>query len=164
MRFGEEIQEMLWESFVSGPGTEPTRWFQDGLRFACQQCGNCCSGAPGYVWVYADEIRRIAAHLGLSVNEFGRRHVRQVGARHSLLERPGGDCEFLERVAGGKTRCQIHEVRPVQCRTWPFWGSNLTSAEEWEHAARGCPGIGRGERYPLTVIQAALKENGQRPL
>ena len=27
-----------------------------GLRFECTQCGDCCTGAPGYVWVNKAEI------------------------------------------------------------------------------------------------------------
>lgn len=139
-------------------------WYADGLCFECTQCGHCCSGAPGYVWVDADEIEQIAAFLGLSVSDFNRRHIRRVHRGRSLLERPGGDCEFLERRADGKTLCRIHAVRPTQCRTWPFWKSNLASAEDWRRASRHCPGIGHGPRYALPVIQAALRDNGRRPL
>ena len=39
-------------------------WYRGGLRFSCTQCGKCCSGAPGYVWVTKDEIEQIAAFLG----------------------------------------------------------------------------------------------------
>lgn len=139
-------------------------WYGDGLWFACTQCGNCCGGAPGYVWITLTEIRHIASHLGLSADEFSRRHVRKVGHGYSLLERSNGDCEFLERLPDGKTRCRIHTVRPVQCRTWPFWASNLQSPKTWELTARHCPGVNHGEHYPLPVIQATLKQNGQRPL
>ncbi len=139
-------------------GTTET-WYADGLRFSCTQCGACCAGAPGYVWVDTREVAAIARHLGLAVEAFTRRHTRRVGLRLSLLELPGGDCEFLRRDPGGRTRCAIHAVRPLQCRTWPFWKSNLESAEAWEAAARECPGIGRGERHPLPVIQDALRRN-----
>ncbi len=41
-------------------------WYKDGLRFKCTQCGDCCTGAPGYVWVNQAEIEGIAAELGES--------------------------------------------------------------------------------------------------
>lgn len=134
-------------------------WYAGGLRFECTQCGACCAGAPGYVWVDTREIAAIAAHLGLAVEAFTRRHTRRVGLRLSLLELPGGDCEFLVRQADGRTRCAIHAVRPLQCRTWPFWKSNLESRADWAAAGRECPGIDQGAHHPLPVIQAALKRN-----
>jgi uncharacterized protein len=39
-------------------------WFKDGLHFTCTQCGKCCGGKPGYVWVNDEEIAAIAAFLG----------------------------------------------------------------------------------------------------
>ena len=41
-------------------------WYEQGLRFTCTTCGNCCTGGPGYVWVTDEEVDRLAAHLGLS--------------------------------------------------------------------------------------------------
>ena len=32
-----------------------TPWYADGLPFTCTQCGDCCTGDPGYVWV-TDEV------------------------------------------------------------------------------------------------------------
>jgi hypothetical protein len=154
---------MLRQGSVSDPDIGAP-WYANGLRFVCTSCGNCCSGAPGYVWVTAAEMRSIAHHLNLSQEDFSRKHTRRVGLAHSLLERPGGDCEFLERVANGKTRCRIHPARPVQCRTWPFWKSNLGSPRAWEVTARQCPGINLGEHHPLAEIERLLRENGRRPL
>ena len=126
-------------------------WYRDGLRFTCTQCGNCCTGAPGYVWVGHEEIERLAAHLGLEVDEFGRRFVRQVGHRHSLIERPNGDCVFWDRASG----CTVYETRPVQCRTWPFWEENLEDPGEWDRVREGCPGAGSGRFYSVEEIEAA---------
>ncbi len=163
VRVGKEVQEVLRVEAVSASESQ-LPWYAAGLRFACTQCGRCCSGAPGHVWVVAEDIDRLAAHLGLSPAEFNRRHVRRVGLGRSLLERRGGDCEFLARDGDGLTRCLIHPVRPVQCRTWPFWRSNVESAEDWQATARDCPGIGRGSTHTLAVIQEALRHNGDRPL
>ena len=131
-------------------GKEP--WYRDGLRFACTQCGNCCSGDPGYVWVTRDDIRRIAELLRREEGWLGREHLRRVGLRYSLTEHPDGDCIFLQR-ADGKTSCAIHPVRPLQCRTWPFWSENLRSAARWAEAGQKCPGINTGELHPSSVIE-----------
>lgn len=143
----------------AAPRTPSTPWYADGLRFSCTQCGNCCGGAPGYVWVSAPEIVEIAAALNLATGEFEARHTRKTRTRVSLLERPNGDCEFLERLAGGKTICKIHPVRPLQCRTWPFWDANLAEPADWRAAARSCPGMDVGTHHPLPVIQDALARN-----
>ncbi len=154
---------MLRQGSVSGP-ENPAPWYTDGLRFACLQCGRCCSGAPGYVWITARELVRIARYCGLTAREFARRHVRTVGRRRSLLEKPGGDCEFLERPSDGTTRCGIHPVRPVQCRTWPFWKSNVDTPGQWQLMGRHCPGIDNGGYQPLGVIADALQANDGLPL
>jgi len=110
------------------------------------------------------EVAAIARQLELAPEEFTRRHVRRVGSRLSLLERSDGDCEFLERGSDGKTLCRIHRVRPLQCRTWPFWQSNLRSRWAWMLAGRDCPGIDSGRRHRLPVIQKALHQNADAEL
>ena len=67
-------------------------WYAAGLRFQCTGCGNCCTGAPGHVWVNQAEIEALAAHLGTTIDEFEARYVRPVGIRRSLVEFPNGDC------------------------------------------------------------------------
>lgn len=43
--------------------------------------------------------------------------------------------------------CAIYPVRPLQCRTWPFWPENMKSRAAWDRAAKGCPGMNRGGRH-----------------
>lgn len=142
----------------------PNPWYAEGLRFSCTQCGNCCGGAPGHVWVSPDETRRIAEYIGMDFEQFTRRHVRRVGTRLSLLEESNGDCQWLERLPDGKSRCSINPVKPVQCQTWPFWQENLATRTSWEFSGRSCPGINHGPNHPLPVIQAALKRNADADL
>ena len=125
-------------------------WHKDGLHFTCTRCGNCCTGAPGYVWVTPEEISQIAELRRESVDDTARRFVRQVGQRFSLTERPNGDCSFYDRENRG---CSIYSARPRQCRSWPFWDSNLESPETWRATCKVCPGSGRGDFVPLEEIQ-----------
>jgi Fe-S-cluster containining protein len=155
---------VLRKVLVSALGQPTYPWYASGLRFSCRQCGRCCSGAPGYVWVTEAEAALIAQHCGLGLAEFARTHLRQVGSRRSLLEKAGGDCDFLERLPDGGTRCAIHPVRPTQCRTWPFWKSNLGSPESWRQAARHCPGIDAGPCDSLEIIEQALNAGASLPL
>lgn len=130
--------------------TESTTWYQEGLRFECTQCGNCCSGPPGAVWVTEDDIRDIADFRGLSIGETKINHTKLIRGQLSLREFANGDCTFLD---GQTRRCTIYPVRPAQCRTWPFWNSNLVSPEAWEKAKGVCPGMGQGPLVPLEFIQ-----------
>jgi Fe-S-cluster containining protein len=125
-------------------------WYADGLRFTCTGCGDCCTGGPGYVWVNQEEIEALAARLQISVDAFERDYVQQIGVRRSLKERKNYDCVFLD----AKTRkCTVYEDRPRQCRTWPFWSSNLKSPQAWQNTCVVCPGSGRGKLHSLTVIE-----------
>ena len=45
-------------------------WFQDGLHFECTQCGKCCTGEPGFVWVNDEEIDKLAKFRGDVRHEF----------------------------------------------------------------------------------------------
>ncbi len=133
-------------------------WYADGLRFECTQCGNCCTGGPGAVWFTADEGRAIAARLGVSEGQFLDRYTRRIGVRRSFNERKtehGFDCVFLDRsTAPGKAMCSIYDVRPTQCRTWPFWPENLETEAAWDAAKRlmPCHGMNRGRLHPFVEI------------
>ena len=47
-----------------------TPWYRAGLKFECTGCGDCCTGAPGFVWVTQVEIQQMAAVVGLGVERF----------------------------------------------------------------------------------------------
>jgi uncharacterized protein len=128
-------------------------WFREGLKFACTGCGDCCTGAPGFVWVNKAEVAALAAAIGVSPTEFERRYVRKVGIRKSLIEWANGDCIFFH---GESRTCQVYDVRPRQCRTWPFWPSNLSSPAAWRDTAERCPGCNRGRLVQLDDIQTQL--------
>jgi Fe-S-cluster containining protein len=129
--------------------TQP--WYKDGLQFQCTGCGDCCTGAPGYVWVNKEDIANLAARVELTIDEFESKYVRSVGARKSLVEFKNGDCVFFD----GETRkCRVYEARPRQCRTWPFWDSNVRTPEAWAQTCQVCPGSGTGKLYQLEQIEA----------
>ena len=139
----------------SRSNTSKRPWYEGGLQFECSQCGDCCSGAPGFVWVDEEEIDKLAARLEMERDAFERKFVRQVGARKSLTEYPDGDCIFLDPDTRG---CSVYEDRPVQCRTWPFWDSNLASRKDWRETCRICPGSGTGRLYTFEEIEIRRRE------
>ena len=132
-----------------------SHWFEDGLCFECTQCGNCCSGAPGAVWVDDDDIGRIAEYTGKGEGEIRVMHTRPFAGRTSLTEFANGDCTVFDPEM---RRCRIYPVRPTQCRTWPFWGSNLQSSSDWEATQEDCPGAGQGPLVTVDEIVQMLSE------
>jgi Fe-S-cluster containining protein len=137
--------------------------YRDGLRFTCTRCSRCCRHTPGYVFLSARDLARIARTTGVDVAEAKRRYCRtvRIGAftRVSLLEKPNLDCIFWED--GG---CSVYAARPLQCRSFPFWSSNLESQESWEAQAAACPGIGRGRLHGRARIQRWLARRVADPL
>ena len=130
-------------------------WYKDGLRFKCSECGDCCTGAPGYVWVNKQEIEQMAAALGIDVAEFEKRYVKKIGIRRSLKELENYDCVLFDSQ---RRQCRVYLARPRQCRTWPFWDSNLSSPEAWQRTCEVCPGSGQGKLYQLDDIESQRKQ------
>lgn len=101
-----------------------------------------------------EEIAALAGALKISVEEFESQYVREVRTRKSLREFRNGDCAFFDDRSRG---CNVYEVRPIQCRTWPFWESNLRSPKTWQETCRACPGCGEGRHYSLAEIEQRLQ-------
>ena len=136
-------------------GISKEAWYSDGLRFECTQCGDCCSGSEGYVWVNQEEIDVMANRIGMDSAAFEEQFVKRVGVRRSLKERPGGDCVLLDPQT---RKCTAYEERPRQCKTWPFWQSNIRTPEAWAEAAQACPGCNKGDLVPLEqIVEQAAK-------
>jgi Fe-S-cluster containining protein len=125
-------------------------WYKDGLNFSCTGCGNCCTGAPGVVWVEEGDIEEIAEYLDKPIGEIRLFHTRLVRGRVSLTEFANGDCTFFDQET---LQCRIYPVRPLQCRTWPFWKSNLESSESWKEMQKTCPGANQGNFVSLDEIE-----------
>jgi Fe-S-cluster containining protein len=54
-----------------------------------------------------------------------------------LIDKPGSrDCIFLTNNA-----CGVYEARPTQCRTYPWWLSNIRDRQSWDEAGKVCEGV-----------------------
>jgi len=129
------------------------RFFADGLHFECTGCGNCCRLGGGFVYPSDEDIRYLAHHLGLILSEFADRFL-EVHENRFVLTSEGDDCIFLKDNA-----CSVYDVRPTQCRTFPFWPANLKSRYRWKLIAEDCEGIGRGRLYSKEEIDRILLES-----
>ena len=103
---------------------------------ACGSCeGSCCRGESGYIWVTSKEIEKIARFLDISTREFIDGYLKKVGYRYSIKEiKKEGEhlCLFFN---GG---CEIYDVRPSQCRSYPFWDHFKKNKDE---VCKECKGI-----------------------
>ena len=124
-----------------------TKIIVEDRRFDCQPgCTNCCD-KEGWVYLTDADVPRIAQFLGLSFGDFERQFVYRTKKRARLRVPKSSNCSFLEE--GG---CSIHEVKPTQCRTFPYWPELLDNRRKWHAAGAWCPGIGQG---PLINIESA---------
>lgn len=134
-------------------------WYHGGLKFKCTECGKCCTGSPGYVWVTEEEMNSIAKLLNIPFDAFKKKYVRQSGNRYALVERKSinneYDCIFLK-----DKKCTVYQARPRQCRTFPWWQQNLNSEESWRLAAEYCEGISEDAPIvPYEHIEEQLRSN-----
>jgi hypothetical protein len=90
--------------------------------------------------------------MGIATEDFEHQFVRQVGVDRSLVEYPDGDSILLDPET---RRCTVYDARPIQCRTWPFWDSNLKRKRDWKETCEVCPGAGSGRLYSLEEIEVA---------
>lgn len=91
--------------------------------FQCHMCGNCCRG-EGYVRLAPEDVRRLADHLQLSVEEFLEDYTRapliaahQAAGDVWLKDKPGPEeeCILLEN-----NLCRVHPVKPAACIGFPL--------------------------------------------
>lgn len=140
-------------------------WYERrGLRFACTRCNDCCRRA-GDVFFDDAEADRIAERLcGVADAERLAPTLwsRDYDGRWRIEVPEGGACTLL-----GADGCTVHDIKPLQCATYPFWPELLEHRYVWKAESRYCEGIGRGETpYSAAAIermqreQSTTRENG----
>lgn len=123
--------------------------------------GKCCTGASGHVWLTKTDILDISRKLDLDSDTFLKKYTRWIPRikRWSLIEKQHDDeyhCIFLD----SSNKCSIYEVRPTQCRTYPYWPSVMESQKTWNEEKPLCEGIDNvtAPICPAERIVRALEE------
>ena len=131
-------------------------WYKEGLKFKCTECGKCCTGSPGGVFVTMEEISAMADFLGCTREVFIASFTRRENGRLCLIDRPKNyDCVFLK-----DKKCQVYAARPKQCRTFPWWKENLESWAAWKNEKQRCEGFDHpeGQHFSKEEIDAKLSQ------
>ncbi len=131
----------------------------EAFRFRCTSCGNCCRG-PGSVFFTPDELNAVFRYLELRGEEQARlrRLVVQGEENGYLVHRTAGACRFL----GNDNRCTIYPVRPLQCRSFPFWPSTFADRSGLEATAKECPGTMSTDGAEFSLLATARRVNSTR--
>ena len=111
----------------------------------CQRCTACCRW-PGHVRLNEAEIARLAAFKGMAECDFIEQFTRLRPDRRglSLLEKPNGECIFLEGQ-----NCAVQPVKPQQCREFP----NLWSFPGFEKICHAIPREVSEAEYQRRITQ-----------
>jgi Fe-S-cluster containining protein len=126
-------------------------WEKENIRFECQSdCFKCCL-KPGVIFFEAGDIRRVSKFLNCTPSELKSAYLEFEEDEWLINVDADVPCPFL-----GKQGCSIHEAKPKQCSTYPFWKENLESKVSWKSESENCPGIGLGPMMPTKSIKEII--------
>ena len=131
------------------------KFYENGLRFECQQCSHCCCDEPGFVYLSRNDLDNLTSLMSIKEDVFIEKYCRFVPFYDGsevlcLKEKENYDCIFQQKPEGG---CLVYKARPVQCSTYPFWSFILKSKETWDNEAAECPGINKGTVHKKEEIE-----------
>lgn len=108
----------------------------------------------------------IPKKLGIDSGLFLKKYARWIPRvkKWSLIEKTVGEefhCIFLE----SDNKCGIYDVRPTQCRTYPYWPGVMESSKTWNEEKPMCEGIDN-ETAPVCpaetitrILEEQIKDN-----
>jgi hypothetical protein len=97
---------------ASGSPQQSQPWYADGLRFTCQQCGNCCTGGPGYVWISVEEVGRLARLLHLTKSEVVEQYCRKIDGQAQPARAAQSSRRVRLRLPGrARRQAHLHDLR-----------------------------------------------------
>ncbi len=125
------------------------KFYDNGLRFTCTSCGECCRLPGGKVRISQEEIESVSRFFSMDQEFFLKQYAVHGEKGWALEDESHYACIFLQ-----DNRCSIYDVRPLQCRTFPFWPENLKSAYRWKQLKSFCSGIDQGIWHSREEIRA----------
>ncbi|MBP7652342.1 YkgJ family cysteine cluster protein [Candidatus Dependentiae bacterium] len=113
----------------------------DRIQFNCIQCGNCCSGATGYVWLTDTEQKNISDFLGIPLKDFKKKYTKKENLKTTLIEIKKNESDYRCIFLTEKNKCLIYDCRPHQCKTYPYWKKIIQDDSYLDYVKNDCPGI-----------------------
>jgi Fe-S-cluster containining protein len=104
------------------------------MKFSCKNCGKCCQG-NGFVYLELKNVIDISNYLKIKRDDFIKNFLNCDGDDKYYLGGINKPCPFYEN------ECKIYEVRPYQCRCYPFWYYIVRSKKDWNNEAKLCKGM-----------------------
>ena len=138
-------------------------FYTSGLRFSCARCSSCCRYESGFVYLSENDLSRLANDHGMDYTAFVEAWCRWVPLNRereclSLKEKSDFDCIFWDNG------CTVYDVRPLQCKAFPFWDSVVCSEDAWNTAGNKCPGINNGEYFEMEKIDGFIRRMADEPV
>ena len=138
-------------------------FYADGLKFSCKRCSACCRYDAGFVFLSEKDMNNLTSALNMKRNEVIKTYCRWVGDWKgddvlSLREKSNKDCILWD------DGCKVYNMRPLQCITFPFWESVVSSKGAWEIAAASCPGINSGSLRSKQAIEEDIRLRSLEPI
>ena len=143
-------------------------FYAEGLKFSCTRCSSCCRYESGFVYLSENDLSRLANEFGMDYTAFVDTWCRwipfmQGRERLSLKEKSNFDCIFWNG-SEGDTGCAVYHVRPLQCRTFPFWDYILCSPQAWKTAGKNCAGMDNGVLHSREEIEGLVRQMEEEPV
>ena len=136
-------------------------WWSEGVRFTCQpDCGRCCDEPGGIVYLSRNDVERLAQHANLTVPEYLKKDcTTTLDGRYVLRSNQSdGICIYLDE----NKQCTIYEVRPQQCKAFPWWAENLRSQRSWKQVKASCPGLTAKDAILIRGEEIQIHVNADR--
>jgi Fe-S-cluster containining protein len=122
--------------------------------FRCTACGICCQGR-GSVYFSRPEMAQVARFLKYGRARWKALKEKLIQSEQAglLIHSAGQSCLFLVNK-----KCAIYPVRPLQCKSYPFWPSNFQSKASLGELREECPGSlkGSGAFFSLQQVQQKI--------
>ncbi|MEM2974297.1 MAG: YkgJ family cysteine cluster protein [Candidatus Micrarchaeia archaeon] len=150
--------------FPKTAGQAPKVKFFKNVKFKCTRCGTfCCHlGAPEFT---VEDFDMLKKRFGNDLDRYIEK--REIKSRqedyllpYSFKSVNGSECIFLRWNSKGKSGCRIYNIRPLLCRTFPFFFEQ--KGDRIEVNVVPCPGLKFNKNKKKKIGRATRKKSRKK--